>query len=410
MAYRMRKDPQGHTLKNGECYRKDGRYSYSWTNPRGERKTIYSTNLQALRKREKQLIYDLEDGIDPLAANVVTVNQLWDKYIKQKYDLKDTTRNNYIYCYDRWVRNGFGKLKLSRVKYSDVKDFYYDLILKKGLKANTVDSVQCLLHPVFQMAIRDQLIRVNPTEGVMAEIKKNKSWAPKKKTALTVPQQKALLNYVEESDTYSGWYPVITVLLGTGMRISECLGLRWDDLNFDENYISVNHNLIYRPNAEGKVVHSIQTPKTEAGIRTIPMLPEVREAFLMEYEIQKCTGFCQSVVDDYSGFVFSSAKGNVYTPESVNNAIKRICEAYNKEETQLARKEKRSPILLPDFSCHILRHTFCTRLCESETNLKVIQSIMGHSDISTTMNIYADCTAEQKQEVLNNLEGRVIIK
>ena len=87
MAYRMRKDPQGHTLKNGECYRKDGRYSYSWTNPRGERKTIYSTNLQALRKREKQLIYDLEDGIDPLAANVVTVNQLWDKYIKQKYDL-----------------------------------------------------------------------------------------------------------------------------------------------------------------------------------------------------------------------------------------------------------------------------------------------------------------------------------
>jgi GTP-binding protein Era len=67
----------------------------------------------------------------------------------------------------------------------------------------------------------------------MAEIKKNKSWAPKKKTALTVPQQKALLNYVEESDTYSGWYPVITVLLGTGMRISECLGLRWDDLNFD---------------------------------------------------------------------------------------------------------------------------------------------------------------------------------
>lgn len=130
----------------------------------------------------------------------------------------------------------------------------------------------------------------------------------------------------------------------------------------------------------------------------------------MEYEIQKCTGFCQSVVDDYSGFVFSSAKGNVYTPESVNNAIKRICEAYNKEETQLAKKEKRSPILLPDFSCHILRHTFCTRLCESETNLKVIQSIMGHSDISTTMNIYADCTAEQKQEVLNNLEGRVIIK
>lgn len=150
--------------------------------------------------------------------------------------------------------------------------------------------------------------------------------------------------------------------------------------------------------------------KTEAGIRTIPLFPEVKEAFIMEYEIQKCLGFCKHEIDGYSGFVFSSSEGTVYAPESINQALYRIREAYNIEETALAKKEKREPVLLPKFSCHILRHTFCTRLCEVESNIKVIQSIMGHKDISTTLDIYADCTDEKKKEVLNNLDGKLIIK
>ena len=75
----------------------------------------------------------------------------------------------------------------------------------------------------------------------------------------------------------------------------------------------------------------------------------------------------------------------LYTPESVNRAIKRIYEDYNKKEEETAKKENIEPLLLPHFSCHHLRHTFCTRLCENESNLKVIKSVMGHSDIQTTM-------------------------
>ena len=67
-------------------------------------------------------------------------------------------------------------------------------------------------------------------------------------------------------------------------------------------------------------------------------------------------------------------------------------------------------MLLPNFSAHNLRHTFCTRLCENESNLKVIQSIMGHADIQTTLGIYADCTQEKKQEVMTNLNGKIIIR
>lgn len=86
-----------------------------------------------------------------------------------------------------------------------------------------------------------------------------------------------------------------------------------------------------------------------------------------------------------------------------------VIDSYNEKETKKAKEEMREPVLLPSFSAHILRHTFCTRLCECETNVKVIQSLMGHSDFSTTMDIYTDVTEEKKQEVLTNLQGKIII-
>ena len=315
-----------------------------------------------------------------------------------------------MYCYDKWIRESFGKMKLSKVKYSDVKEFYHSLMSDKGLQANTVDSIHCLLHPTFQLAIRDGILRVNPTDEVMKEIKRSKEWVKPKRMALTVPQQTALVRFLDSHTEYAGWYPIVIVLLGSGMRIGECLGMRWQDIDFEDNIITVDHSLSHRPNVERKTVYAIQTPKTTAGIRTIPLLPEVKEAFIMEYEIQKCLGFCKQEIDGYTGFVFSSSDGTVYAPESINQALYRIRDAYNKEETALAKKEKRDPILLPKFSCHILRHTFCTRLSETESNIKVIQSVMGHKDISTTLDIYADCTDEKKKEVLNNLDGKIIIK
>lgn len=189
----------------------------------------------------------------------------------------------------------------------------------------------------------------------------------------------------------------------------ECLGLRWEDLDFKNRMISVNHNLTDRPDDNGKCGKHIQSPKTAAGNRTIPMIEEVFQAFLTEYEIQSCLGFCEEEIDGYSGFVFSTSRHTVYSAAAVNNAIHRAVSAYNKKETARAMKEDREALLLPDFSAHNLRHTFCTRFCENETNLKVIQDIMGHADISTTMDIYAEATEETKKKVLTNLEGKIII-
>lgn len=390
-----RKDSRGYALRNGECQRTDGRYSFSYTDRDRKRHIIYAKDLISLRAKERQIIRDIEDGLDPQRAEQITVNQVYDAYISQKYDLKATTKVNYIYTYDHYVRGTFGRRRLSTIKYSDVKQFYYSL-LNAGLTPATVDNVHTQLHPAFRMAVRDGLIRINPAADVMAEIKKSHVWVKGKRHALTVPQQKAFMNYVRNDHRYEGWKPVLTVLLGTGMRIGECLGLRWEDLDFEKRTISVNHNLVHRKIDESGLNVHINSPKTISGIRTIPMIREVYDAFLDEYQIQKITGFCTQEIDGYSGFIFNSAVGTVTLPTDVNRAIHRIVEDYNNEETTNARKERGEAVLLPHFSAHSLRHTFCTRFCENESNLKVIQSIMGHADITTTMDIYAEATAEKK--------------
>ena len=139
------------------------------------------------------------------------------------------------------------------------------------------------------------------------------------------------------------------------------------------------------------------------------MLSEVKAALQAEWETQKIVGFNESVVDGYAGFIFQNRYGDPLSPHSVNRAIDRICAAYIEDETVLADQEGRDPVLIRHFSAHNLRHTFCTRFCENERNIKVIQEIMGHADIETTMNIYAEATKEKKKESFSNLEGKIKI-
>ena len=231
----------------------------------------------------------------------------------------------------------------------------------------------------------------------------------KRRHALTIEQQKALVNFLDDNPVYEGWYPIIVTMLGTGMRVGEATGLRWEDVDFTNRVISVNHTLTYRP-VNGVATFMVTEPKTQAGKRTIPLIDDVYDAMLREYRVQKVTGFNEMEIDGYSGFIFTNADGSVLLPNVINGAINRIVRDYNEQETQQAAEEGREPILLPHFSNHNLRHTFCTRLCENESNIKVIQSIMGHSDIQTTLDIYADYTADKKQEVMESLEGKIIIR
>ncbi len=154
---------------------------------------------------------------------------------------------------------------------------------------------------------------------------------------------------------------------------------------------------------------TVSLPKTEVGIRTIPMLDVVKEAFEMEKEQQydMLGGLNEQIIDGMSGFVFQNRDGHVPNPQTVNDTIKRIVDNYNAEEVLNVAKEKREPFVLPHFSCHVLRHTFATRLCEAESNLKVIQDVMGHRSVETTMDIYAEATNEKKQASFEGLSNKL---
>ena len=110
-------------------------------------------------------------------------------------------------------------------------------------------------------------------------------------------------------------------------------------------------------------------------------------------------------VDGYRDFIFLTIKNRqLYTQGSIGEMLKRAVNSYNREETERAAKEKREPFLLPHLTPHIMRHTFCTRFCENETNVRVIQEIMGHSDISVTMGVYSHVTTDKAKECMESME------
>ena len=408
---KTRKDLRGRSLRKGEVQRaSDKRYMYTYTDPLGRRKFIYANDLTQLREKEEKLLKDQLDGLDIYVAGKATLNETFDRYISTKYNLRESTRSSYLYTYDHYVRETFGLKRIAEIKYSDVLQFYYHLLNQQGISLGTLDSVHCLLHPTFQLAVRDEIIRKNPTDGVMKEISRESGKNRGVRHALTIEQQRCFMEYIANHPIYYHWWPMFTILLGTGCRIGEALGLRWQDLDFEKRVISINHSLVYYPaNGSNKCVLRVSLPKTDAGIRTIPMLDIVKDAFEMLYEEQKENGFNETEIDGMLGFIFCNRFGSVPNPQTVNHTIKRIANNYNADEVVRAKKEHRDPIILPNFSCHHLRHTFCTRLCENETNLKVIQSIMGHKNIETTLDIYAEATEKKKQESFENLAAKLDI-
>lgn len=403
-----RKDKRGRVLRKGETFREDrNMYCYAYTDVYGKRHYMYAKDLGKLRKKEDNLKRDQMDGINTYVAGQASLNFMFDRYIATKTELRPSTRSSYLSVYDRYVRDDFGKKKLVSIKYSDILFFYNRLMREKDLHIGTIQYIQRVIRPSLEMAVRDNIIRSNPAEGVIQQLKKNtKNTGVYVRHALTIEQQRAFLSFLEECPDYARWKCLFTVMIGTGVRVGELVGLRWSDVDMDARSISINHSLFYfagkRNTSHSKWV--INLPKTEAGIRNIPMVDVVYTAFIDEKVRQQEFGIkCKTKIDDMSGFIFCNRFNEVYTPESINRQLKVIIENYNVVEEINAVREKREPIMLPHFTCHHLRHTFCTRLCEADVNIKVIQSVMGHRDIQTTMDIYAEVSEGKKKSSLDEV-------
>ena len=409
---KARKDNKGRALRKGESQRKyDLMYMYTYTDPYSKkRKYIYASDLVELRKKESTLIKNQLDGLDTYAAGESDLNFLFDRYISTKKNLRETTRSNYTYMYNHYVRQTLGKTKIGDLKYSDIVKFYQHLMHDKKLLPNTIDTIHTVIHPALDMAVKDNILPRNPSDGALTEIKKSKRKSKQVRHALTTEQQKAFLNFIDGHKVYGHWKPLFVIFIGTGCRVGEIIGLRWEDVDMANRVISINHAVTYYQPGErkGKSQYKISLPKTESGIRSIPMLPEVYEAFCEERTQQKTTGcFNNVMVDGMSGFVFCNRFGGMLNSQSLNRTIKNILNDYNDDELLNSSKEGRDPILLPTISCHHFRHTFCSRLCENDVNLKVIQSLMGHADIQTTLDIYTEVSENKKMNSINEFSKTV---
>lgn len=401
-----RKDSHRIVLKKGEYQRTNGTYAYRWTDGKGKRHEVYARDLDDLRAKEKEIDADTNEGIK-VEARYVIINEMYDLWVQLKRGIKDNTFENYKYMYNTFVRPSFGKKRIQTLKKSDVKIFYNYLADQRCLQASTIDSIHNVLHQVLDMAVDDKYIRSNPSDKALKELKQSHAFKTEKRRALSIAEQELFLNYLRNNETYSHWYPIFAVMLGTGMRVGEITGLRWCDIDLDNGVIDINHTLVYychRHEVElNGCYFNINTPKTKASNRKIPMIESVKEAFLMEKANQEKSGIkCSAVIDGYSDFIFVNRNGKTQHQGTLNKAIRRIIRDCNDE---VLLNDENATVLLPHFSCHSLRHTFSTRMCEAGINVKVIQDTLGHQDISTTMNIYTDATKEMKKQEFESLDN-----
>ena len=399
MAVR-RKDNKNRVLKEGEYQRSNGTYEYKWRDKCGDRHSIYAKTLDELRDKENDVLRDVLDGIRAQKKDL-TINDLYNTWVQLKRGLKDNTFRNYKYMYKQFVEQDFGRMKITDLKRTDVRAFYNRLADDQHLKVSTIDCVHTVLHQVLELAVEDDYLRYNPSDNALKELKKAHNNDSVKRKALTLPEQELFESFLRKPGPHNHWCPIFTVMLWTGMRVGEITGLRWCDIDMENDTISVNHTLVFYSKGEKEgCTFAVNTPKTEAGMRTIPMLPKVKEAFQMERRYQEEVGItCTARIDGYTDFIFVNRFGGVQHQGTLNKALRRIIRDCNYEVMDKVR-DGEDVTLLPKFSNHSLRHTFTTRMCEAGVNVKAMQDILGHADAETTMDIYAEATPDLKRAEL----------
>ncbi len=385
-----RKDSKGRALSAGEYQRASGSYEYKYREE-GRQLSISAPTLDELREKEKAIERDRVDGIKTRDARV-SLNSYFQKWKLAKRGLKWNTRSNYIYMYNKFVERTMGRKRIADIKYTDIKRFFNDLV-NRGVTVNTCGIIQNVLHQIFDMAEKDDAIRRNPTDNALRELRRE--FPQVKKKALTPEEQRRFLQFIQGTE----WYPVFSFMIKTGLRVGELSGLTWDDIDYQNNIIRIRRNLIYYKDAEsGKMLRRINTTKTAAGFRELPLADDVKEVLQEQREYGK---ICTAEVDGVSGFIFGNRYGDTVGQATLNRALKRIIRAANDEDTD---------VLLPDFSCHSLRHTYATNHARAGTDITTLMGLLGHSDMQTTVEIYTEAQLDMKQNAekkRQESEGRI---
>ena len=395
----VRRDNKGRKLFNGESQRKDGKYEYKYQDAWGKRKTVYSWKLTptdrvpagkrddiSLREKIKQIQKDLNSNITPDGGNF-TVLELVEKYISQKTGVRHNTRSNYNFVVNVIKKEAFGQKRIDKIKVSDAKEWLIKMQQIDGRGYSSIHTIRGVVRPAFQMAVDDDLLVKNPFEFQLNTVVVNDSVT---REAITRQQERDFLEFVKNDKHFCKYYDGIYILFKTGLRISEFVGLTKKNLDFENNRIIVDHQL----QRTRDMKYIIEDTKTESGERMVPMTPEVKEAFQRILANRK-NPKVEPMVDGYSGFLYLDKNGRPMVALHWEKYFQHIREKYNK----IYR------VQMPKVTPHVCRHTFCSNMAKSGMNPKTLQYIMGHSDISVTLNTYTHLNYDDAEEEMQKVVG-----
>ena len=391
----VRRDSKRRILRTGESQRKDGKYLFkyhvngkpyflqSWRLEPTDRQPQGTKPTPSLREMEKALGRDLEAQLDPDSRGL-TVEELINRYLATKTGVKPSTQVNYNFVRNLMKREDFSGRKIREVKMSDAKLFLIKL-QTDGRGYSTIKTVRGVLRPAFQMAVDDNIIQKNPFGFQLAGVVVNDSVT---REAITRDQMRKFLKFVHDDAVYCKYYEVVYILFHTGLRISEFCGLTVRDIDLEHRTLNIDHQL----QRTGMVLH-VESTKTNAGTRKLPMTREVCDCFKAILEARKPPAV-ERVVDGYSGFLFLDKDGlpevAMHWEHRFNHMVGRYNDIYR--------------VRMPNITPHVCRHTYCSNMARAGMNPKTLQYLMGHSDIGVTMNTYTHLGLDDAKDEMIRLE------
>ena len=359
---------------------------YSWRLEPTDPQPVGRKPCLSLRELEKQIGFDLDNKLDPTGKNI-TVNELVERYVNTKVGVKPNTRTNYNFVMNILKKEPFGDTKISRIKTSDAKLFLIKMQQEDKRGYSTVKTVRGVLRPAFQMAVDDDVLLKNPFAFELVGVVVNDSVM---REAITKDQMRKFLKFVHDDVVYCKYYEVVYILFHTGMRISEFCGLTLKDIDLKKKTVNIDHQL-QRTSA---MEYVIQSTKTNAGTRVLPITDEVADMFRSIIE-DRPTPKVEKMVDGYSGFLFLDDKGMplvvMHWEHRFNHMVARYNEIYR--------------VQMPNITPHVCRHTYCSNMAKSGMNPKTLQYLMGHSDIGVTLNVYTHVGLDDASKELEKMQG-----
>jgi integrase len=380
----------------GIYQRKDGTWEgqhYVGIDPlTGKRKkvTCYGKTEKEAKEKLIAIKNEIQTGVY-IEKNKMTVKDWFTQWLDvyASPNVKQSTFVNYRLHINKRVIPILGGIKLSEVRVDTLQRFFNDQYERGGLKdkkplsEKTIKNIYVMMHTAFKQAYQNGLILKNFVELVKIPKVKQKDMR-----VLSIEEHKNLFETIKTSN--ERWKSAILVAVSTGIRMGEVLGLQWQDIDETTMLMKIRRTLNRLPSRDTSVHKTeivIGYPKSDKSVRDIPIHNFLME-FLSEYrEKREVEKIAAGDIYDTRGFIFCNEIGAPIEPRTMQDTFKRII--------------KKAEIL--DANFHSLRHTFATRAIEDNMEIKTLSEILGHADVSTTLNKYAHSLPDQKRKMMTSM-------